>query len=127
MLTLISDSTGSDVRRLGFGMPLLTPPLPLTPLFSYITTGYSINYLDVPNNNLTVVVESINRILSLATSLNFPVTLALDGFEWWDTRPDLWNWFDPNILIYDKGSIFREEGEVKRNVKEKAGRRVTDE
>ena len=35
------------------------------------------------------------KFLSLAQQYDIPVIVQLDGEQWWDARPDLWNWWDP--------------------------------
>jgi hypothetical protein len=30
-----------------------------------------------------------------------PVMIKLDGEQWWQNRPDLWNWWDPQLPGYD--------------------------
>lgn len=38
----------------------------------------------------------LTRVLAAAKKARLPVLLSLDGFELWDGRPDLWNWWDEN-------------------------------
>jgi len=38
-----------------------------------------------------------------------PVLIALDGQNWWQHRPDLWNWWDPNLPGYNPSNIFNVE------------------
>ena len=35
------------------------------------------------------------EFLSLAQQYDIPVVVQLDGEQWWQGRPDLWNWWDP--------------------------------
>lgn len=35
------------------------------------------------------------EFLSLAEQYRIPVVVQLDGEQWWEARPDLWNWWDP--------------------------------
>lgn len=39
--------------------------------------------------------SSLLNFLSLAERYDIPVVVQLDGEQWWDGRPDLWNWWDP--------------------------------
>ena len=43
----------------------------------------------------------IREFLSLSEEYNIPVVVQLDGEQWWDGRPDLWNWWDPSRPGYD--------------------------
>ncbi len=43
----------------------------------------------------------ILEFLSLSEKYDIPVVVQLDGEQWWDGRPDLWNWWDPNRPGYD--------------------------
>jgi hypothetical protein len=44
------------------------------------------------------------EFLSLAERYDIPVIVQLDGEQWWDARPDLWNWWDRNRASYDPGN-----------------------
>lgn len=39
--------------------------------------------------------DELTRFLSLSERYEIPVVVQLDGEQWWDARPDLWNWWDP--------------------------------
>ena len=41
------------------------------------------------------VTESLWKLFELCEQLSLAVVIALDGFEWWGNRPDLWNFWDP--------------------------------
>ena len=43
----------------------------------------------------------IREFLSLSEEYSIPVVVQLDGEQWWDGRPDLWNWWDPSRPGYD--------------------------
>jgi hypothetical protein len=60
--------------------------------------GVIYSYHLVPISNLKT---SLSRLLEYARIHDFPVFIALDGFQWWDNRPDLWNWWDPNAPGYN--------------------------
>lgn len=47
------------------------------------------------------VVESLRKFLSLSRQTDIPVLIKLDGEQWWQGRPDLWNWWDVSIPGYD--------------------------
>ena len=64
--------------------------------------GFHITYLDTDS---TTEEEVIRKILDLAVSENIPISISLDGYEWWQSRSDLWNWWDPSIPGYDPGNV----------------------
>ncbi|MCX6875258.1 MAG: hypothetical protein NTW21_15840 [Verrucomicrobia bacterium] len=39
---------------------------------------------------------SLAAFLRLAADHDLPVVVQLDGEQWWEGRPDLWNWWDQN-------------------------------
>lgn len=43
----------------------------------------------------------LRRYLSLSEQFELPVIVQLDGEQWWDNRPDLWNWWDENKPGYN--------------------------
>ena len=45
--------------------------------------------------------SSLLNFLSLAEQYDIPVVVQLDGEQWWEARPDLWNWWDPKRNGYD--------------------------
>jgi hypothetical protein len=44
---------------------------------------------------------SLRRFLELAQAAETPVMVHLDGENWWDARPELWNWWDPKRPGYN--------------------------
>jgi len=51
--------------------------------------------------DIAVVEESLRRFLAAAERTEVPVWIKLDGEQWWEARPDLWNWWDPSLPGYD--------------------------
>ena len=52
------------------------------------------NYpMDVPTDNSPYIVR-MKRILELAETEDLPVFVPLNGVQWWDELPELWNWWD---------------------------------
>lgn len=45
--------------------------------------------------------RSIQAMLQAAEAADVPVLITLDGQNWWQHRPDLWNWWDPELPGYD--------------------------
>lgn len=60
-------------RRTGFGYPI--------DAFQYATV-----------DDLAAAIDSVT---ALSEQKNLPVLLHVDWERWWQSRPDLWNWFDP--------------------------------
>jgi hypothetical protein len=42
--------------------------------------------------------------LSLAERYDIPIIVQLDGEQWWEARPDLWNWWDRGRDGYNPGN-----------------------
>lgn len=51
--------------------------------------------------DLDKVEESLKRFLAASEKAEVPVWIKLDGEQWWNARPDLWNWWDPTKPGYD--------------------------
>jgi hypothetical protein len=49
------------------------------------------------------------HFLALAERYDMPVVVQLDGEQWWKTRPDLWNWWDPREPGYDPRNAYNVE------------------
>ena len=39
--------------------------------------------------------SSVRQLLAACETARVPVLITLDGQQWWEDRPDLWNWWDP--------------------------------
>lgn len=48
-----------------------------------------------------VLAASLRSLLAAAQEADVPVLITLDGQNWWNSRPDLWNWWDPDLPGYD--------------------------
>ncbi|MBU1200044.1 hypothetical protein KJ953_00740 [Patescibacteria group bacterium] len=64
---------GTDQRKLGIGVEIL--------YFEY---------------DFNAVRDSLEKLLDYSKIHTVPIFLSLGGFQWWDTQPNLWNWWDPN-------------------------------
>jgi hypothetical protein len=54
------------------------------------------NYpMDTPSKDSAYAIK-MRRILEIAESEDLPVFLPLNGFQWWDELPELYNWWDPD-------------------------------
>lgn len=50
------------------------------------------------------VEAELRKFLELAEKFNTPILVQLDGEQWWQERPDLWNWWDPQRPGYNPGN-----------------------
>ena len=64
-----------------------------TPADSQVQVGAGaiFSYLRQPRGQ---TVADLKHFLQLAQKTKTPVVVQLDGENWWDGRPDLWNWWD---------------------------------
>lgn len=51
--------------------------------------------LDSPSEQSIYAIK-MRRILELAEEQNLPIFIPLNGFQWWDELPELYNWWDPD-------------------------------
>lgn len=51
----------------------------------------------------------MRRILDLAEEMDFPVFVPLNGFQWWDELPELYNWWDPDGTNTDPKFFARQD------------------
>lgn len=51
--------------------------------------------LDTPSEQSVYAIK-MRRILEITEAENLPVFLPLNGFQWWDELPELYNWWDPD-------------------------------
>jgi len=71
---------------------------PLKGSNTLVGIGTIISYLQTPPEQ---TVKKLKHFLSIAEECNLPVVLELDGINWWDARPDLWNWWDKSKPGYN--------------------------
>lgn len=50
--------------------------------------------------NETTMLRSIDALLGLALANNLPLSVSLDPTQWWQSRPDLYNFWDPDAPGY---------------------------
>lgn len=54
------------------------------------------NYpLDTISDSSPYIIR-IKRMMELAEEEDFPIFIPLNGVQWWDELPELWNWWDPD-------------------------------
>ena len=60
--------------------------------------GFIFSYL---KSNINTVKLDLQRFLAMSKVTNTPVLVKFDGEQWWQNRPDLWNWWDPRLPGYN--------------------------
>ena len=63
--------------------------------------SFILSYLNGPPGTLE---RTLRRLLSLSEKHDVPILIVLDGENYWDSRADLWNWWDPAQPGYDPGN-----------------------
>lgn len=48
---------------------------------------------DTPSDSSPYILR-LKRMMELAEEENFPIFIPLNGFQWWDELPELWNYWD---------------------------------
>ena len=82
LLSVMGGLTGSDKRRLAF---------------SHITL--------LMGSNATNAMAFLNNMLNLSLANNLALSVELDVFQWWNGRPDLWNWFNTSAPGYSPSTV----------------------
>ncbi|MCL2305640.1 MAG: hypothetical protein FWC43_09880, partial [Planctomycetaceae bacterium] len=62
------------------------------------------SYLQIPKGDAAAEERFLKQLkddLVLLQEVEMPVLVQLDGEQWWNARPDLWNWWDPSKPGYD--------------------------
>jgi len=63
-----------------------------------IGVGFIISYLGSPPDEAA---GKLQKYLSLSEQFDVPIVVQLDGEQWWQNRPDLWNWWDKSKSGYN--------------------------
>lgn len=63
-----------------------------------LAVQFSIPYLDLSDEQAQQDIFNLTRI---AERENMPLQIKLDGFSYWETHPELWNWWDPSKPGYN--------------------------
>lgn len=56
-----------------------------------VGVGFIISYLRMSPEDAAL---QLKKYLSLSEQFELPVIVQIDGEQWWQNRPDLWNWWD---------------------------------
>ena len=65
--------------------------------------GFQIDTLDGSASDTQAAV--ISNLLALSTANDLPIVLTLDAFEFWQGRPDLWNWWNATLPGYNPKNV----------------------
>lgn len=92
--------TAPDYRAILEGVKAAIAP----PEHPSISIGVSFIYSVMARtpDNLELCVRAL---LDAAETAMVPVLITLDGQNWWENRPDLWNWWDPEKPGYDPANV----------------------
>lgn len=63
----------------------------------------------VLNSPLEKSEAGLRSLLRASEATGVPVLIVLDGQNWWEQRPDLWNWWDPSRPGYDPANVMNVE------------------
>ena len=73
---------------------------PVNPQLS-IGVSATFSVLDCPPDREPTLVASMGNLLNASRESRVPVLVILDTMNWWTSRPDLWNWWDPQAPGYN--------------------------
>jgi len=63
-----------------------------------IGLAFILSYL---RDDVNALASSLETILDAAEKTDTPIMIKFDGEQWWQGRPDLWNWWDPEKPGYN--------------------------
>ena len=55
--------------------------------------------------NASVYLQSVDALLALVDANDLPLSISLDATQWWQGRPDLYNWWDPSLPGYSPENV----------------------
>lgn len=95
----------SEIRELKAALPAGNQDRKLawSTLMEYMNFPY-----DEPSSTSPYVVK-VRRIFEITREENIPVFLPLNGFQWWDELPELYNWWDSDGTKTDQRFFTRQE------------------
>lgn len=65
--------------------------------------------LSILNSPPGLLIDCLQKLLHTSLESGVPIMIALDGQNWWEERPDLWNWWDPDNPGYNPANVFNVE------------------
>jgi len=51
------------------------------------------------------MVKTLKNMLAASVAADVPLIIRIDGTQWWETRPDLWNWWNDQEIGYNPNNI----------------------
>lgn len=85
---------GSEDRQLAWSTLLEYTDFPLQANSAEATHSAKI-ILDSPGPSSPYVIQA-RRIMEVAEAVDLPVFMPLNGYQWWNQAPELWNHWDPD-------------------------------
>lgn len=67
-----------------------------------IGVSFVFSTLETPTDQIA---QRIRTALDCSEKTTTPVLIALDGQNWWESRADLWNWWDPTKPGYNASNV----------------------
>jgi hypothetical protein len=59
--------------------------------------------------NETTMLASLDALLALALANELPLSISIDPTQWWDSRPDLWNWYNKDAPGFNLNNVYNVE------------------
>lgn len=59
--------------------------------------------------NASTYLASLDRMLALVEANDLPFSISLDPTQWWQSRPDLYNFWDPSSPGYSPSNVYNVE------------------
>ena len=79
MLAAVNQTRGSDKRILSL----------------------SFDFWTLYDGDIPTMLNSTDALLSLVEQFDLPLTISIDATQWWQYRPDLWNWWNTSFAGYN--------------------------
>jgi hypothetical protein len=57
------------------------------------------------NYGTAAMKQALENMLAASVATDVPLIIRIDGTQWWELRPDLWNWWNENEAGYNPGNI----------------------
>ncbi len=76
--------------------------------------------MDTPSSSSPYAIK-MRRILQISDELNLPLFIPLNGFQWWDQLPELYNWWDSDGTKTDPAFFSRQKNPTEFKVRFIAG------
>ena len=71
-----------------------------------IGVSFPFSILDTP---ISTLAQSLQNLLAASVAADVPVLITLDGQNWWESRSDLWNWWDTSLPGFSPNNRYNVE------------------